>query len=130
MADFMFATVGFLIAFPAIAFLMLFTVFTRLFKDPVKGFSRAADVTTFLLLPAVSAVLSTATDFDTGFYLGVAVILFALYMTYRERRVSRDVEIGPLIRKIWRMLFIILSTVYVMAAIIGVALKILDYTKG
>ncbi|MFC7363691.1 MULTISPECIES: DUF3397 family protein [Bhargavaea] len=130
MANFFFGTAGFLIAFPAVAFMVLFTVFTRLYKDPAKGFNRAADFTTFLLLPAVPAVVAAFTGYRIGFYLGIAVIVFALYMTYRERRTERELEIGPLLRKIWRLLFLILSAAYMAAFVIGIGVMIADYTGG
>ncbi|EMR07609.1 hypothetical protein C772_00625 [Bhargavaea cecembensis DSE10] len=130
MADFFYSAAGFLIAFPAVALLILFIFFTRLYKDPSKGFSRAADFTTFLLLPAVPAVLAAFTGYRTGFYLAIAVILFALYMTYRERKTGHDLEIGPLLRKIWRLLFLILSAAYLAAFIVGSGVMIADYTGG
>ncbi|SEI72483.1 Protein of unknown function [Bhargavaea ginsengi] len=130
MAEFLYSAAGFLVAFPAVAYLVLFIIFTRLYKDPAKGAGRAADLTTFLLLPAVPAVLAVYTGVSTGFYLAVAVILFALYMTYRERRKERDFEIRPLMRKIWRMLFLILSAAYFVAFIIGTGVMIADYTRG
>ncbi|MCW1926847.1 DUF3397 domain-containing protein [Bhargavaea beijingensis] len=127
MADYFFAAAGFLIAFPAVPFFFFFTVFTRLYKDPSKGFSRAADCTTFLLLPAVPAVVEAFTGYQTGFYLAMAVIVFALYMTYRERKTEHDFEIGPLLRKIWRLLFLILSAAYLAASVIGTGVMIADY---
>ena len=130
MADIFFAVVGFLIAFPVFAFMVLFIVFTRMYKDPSKGFSRAADFTTFLLLPAVPAVVAAFTGQRTGFYLAIAVIVFALYMTYRERKNERDLEIGPLLRKIWRLLFLILSAAYLAAFVIGTGVMIAKYTGG
>lgn len=130
MADFFFAAAGFLIAFPAVAFIVLFTVFTRLYKDPSKGFSRAADFTTILLLPAVPAVLAAFTGYRIGFYLAIGVIVFALYMTYRERRRERDLEIGPLLRKIWRLLFLMLTAAYLAVFVIGTGVMIADYTGG
>ncbi|MET3575865.1 DUF3397 family protein [Bhargavaea ullalensis] len=128
MAEFLFAAAGFLLAFPPILFMVLFIVFTRLQKDPAKGLSRAADVTTLFLLPAVPIVVRTFAGIKIGFPFAIAVTLLALAMTWRERRTQTELEIIPLLRKIWRVLFLLCALLYGMLMIAGTGWSVWEYT--
>lgn len=129
MGEWIYAIAGFLLAFPPVVFMVLFTVFTRLFKDPAKGLSRAADVTTVFLVPAVPITFRVFTGIHIGFPAAMAVTFLALWMTWRERRVRRELEILPLLRRIWRALFLISAALYILLFIAGTVAMIWEYTR-
>ena len=128
MSEVLYASAGFLISFPPLLFMMLFTLFTRMLKDPARGLSRAADVTTVFLLPAVPIVFRSITGIHAGFPFAMAVTLFALAMTWRERKTRRELEILPLLRKIWRLLFLLCSVLYMVLLISGAGIAVWTYT--
>lgn len=80
---------------------------------------RAADVTTVALLISVPLALEALTGKKLGFALFSLLIIIAMYSTIKVWRTEKDIPILKLSRKIWRIYFVLLSMLYVIAMLVG-----------
>ncbi|ACA39029.1 conserved hypothetical protein [Lysinibacillus sphaericus C3-41] len=55
--------------------------------------------------------------------------MMAMIFTYIDWRTKKEIEVKPLLKKIWRFLFLLLSTAYAVICIIGVIQSLVDYFR-
>lgn len=96
-------------------------------KQPKQAFGIAADITTFLLLFAVPIAIEALFDVKTMIYFFCLAIIISVIFTIYEWKSKKEIELIPLLRKIWRLLFLLLSTLYILVFCLGLILKIIQY---
>lgn len=94
-------------------------------KKRGKVFGRAADMTTFLLFFSVPESVRFLWGYDIGFITFIVAIIIAMIFTIIEWRSTKEIEILPLFRKIWRFLFLLLTITYVVIWIIIIIQRII-----
>lgn len=77
----------------------------------VFGFS--ADITTLLLFIAVPYLVEEVWQYSIYIIVIIVAIIIALVMTFVEWRTKKEIEVPKLMRKVWRIYFVILTTMYV-----------------
>lgn len=107
-------------------FIVLFVAMKTRIK-PVRAFGIAADVTTFVLFFAVPIAVEALFDIKTMIYMLCVALVLSMFMTYQEWTNKKEIELLPLLRKIWRFLFILLSLVYIIVLLSGFILKMMNY---
>ncbi|WP_391208383.1 DUF3397 domain-containing protein [Psychrobacillus sp. L4] len=117
----------FLLLFPVILFILTFILSKYVFHRRKKSLGFAADVTTFLLFFSVSNAVSIIYSKRIFLLLIVASLLIATIFTYLEWRKQKEIEVIPLLRKIWRLLFLLLCVAYAFIWLIGVFQYVLYY---
>ncbi|TQR08175.1 DUF3397 domain-containing protein [Psychrobacillus soli] len=127
MNDIINSIVSFLILFPIVLFIMTFIVSKYFLHKRKKSIGIAADITTFLLFFSVSHVFSVVFEKSIGFLLIICSLILALIMTFFDWRTKNEIEIRPLLRKIWRLLFVLLCIFYAFIWIFGVIRYALNY---
>lgn len=81
---------------------------------------RQADYTTPFLFVSVYIIARTLFGSGVGYIISIiAITIVLLYAIYEKRRV-KDFKISPLLRKVWRLYFVILVISYLVLIIIGV----------
>ncbi|WP_082355227.1 DUF3397 domain-containing protein [Bacillus sp. FJAT-22090] len=116
-----------LILFPVIVFFVTFIISKYLLHKRKKSFGLAADLTTFLLYFSVSNAFYIV--FSKNIFLiliGISLII-ASTLTYIEWRKEKEIVVMPLLRKIWRLLFLLLCVIYALIWLIGVIRYVLYY---
>ena len=80
---------------------------------------RAADITTVFLMVSVPLALQALTGVQLGYALFSLLIIIAIYNTFRVWRSEKDIEIIKLMRKTWRIYFVILTVLYFLTLFVG-----------
>lgn len=86
----------------------------------------AADVTTFFLLFSIKKLVLLFFDYDLGVLVLIGAVLLAILFVVFEWIKVDDVEIRRLIKKVWRLLFVILTSVYIVVVIVFVVREIIN----
>ncbi|MBE1553565.1 DUF3397 family protein [Sporosarcina limicola] len=98
-------------------------------QAPASVIGLAADVTTPLLFISVSIVAYTIFGEGTVVYIAGIAIMIAIIYTIVERIKVKEFRIVRMLRKTWRIYFLILSVSYLLLLLGGVLLKIIEYVN-
>ncbi|MGG0655999.1 DUF3397 domain-containing protein [Rummeliibacillus pycnus] len=104
---------------------ILYVMLKKFTKKTVNHFGRAADITTLILFFSIPATVKFFWSFDIGFMVLIIAIIIAMVFTIIEWRITKEIEIIPLFRKIWRFLFLALSSTYITVLLVGIVQKII-----
>lgn len=114
--------IGVIVLFPFGVSISLLIVYHRIGKKPTV--KRIADLTTpFLFLSIYFTAYAIFGD-GVGFTIAIASIVIALFFTIYEYRRVKDFQIVDLLRKVWRLFFILLMIAYFLLILIGIGLAI------
>lgn len=97
----------------------------RLNKHKAIGF--AADVTTAMLFISVPLAIRGLWDVAIFIPLIVIALVVAIIFTYIDWRTKKEIEIKPLLKKIWRIYFIVLSIAYFLVWAIGLTHSVMIF---
>ena len=129
MSNFFQTILSFLLVFPIVIFMVVFFVSRKLTKKTTKAFGHAADLTTMMLFFAVPVAIQSLFQIEiVGFLVGMALII-SVILTFFEWKSQKEIELIPLIRKIWRFLFLILSVTYFIVWCLGFVFKVLEFVN-
>lgn len=113
---------------PYLVFILAFFILSKWTKKrPKQTFGIAADLTTFALLFAVPIAIEALFEVKTMIYFFCLVIVIGVVLTIYEWKSKKEIELIPLLRKIWRLLFLLLSILYIIVFCLGLILKIIQY---
>ena len=113
---------------PYLVFILAFFVLSKWTKKrPKQTFGIAADITTFILLFAVPIAIEALFEVKTMIYFFCLAIVIGVVLTIYEWKSKKEIELIPLLRKIWRLLFLLLSILYIIVFCLGLILKIIQY---
>lgn len=112
---------------PALLFLLSILFFQVVLKKRKKSIGLAADVTTILLFFSVAHVYEVVFEGSIGSLLIIFSILLATIFTIVDWKTKKEIEILPLFRRVWRLLFILLCVAYALIWLIGVIRYVLHY---
>lgn len=118
-----------IIIFPLIVTFSALTIYKKRGKAPVKMLGEAADWTTPFLFVSVYIVAHAIFDVHIGFYMMLTFILLVIVIAIFERVTVKDFRIIRLMRKIWRISFMLLLVTYIGLLITGLALKVIAYAN-
>ena len=116
-----------IICFPIILFLITYALCYKRKKSAVKCFGYSADATTFILLFSVPLSIRSLWGmnyYSIVFFIEIAI---AIIITYIDWRTKKEIEILPLLKKIWRLYFILLTIAYIVIWIVGLIQSVIEY---
>lgn len=111
---------------PFLFFGIIYLMLKKLSKKRKKTFSKVADITTIILFFSIPVSVKFIWSFDIGFMVFIIAVMIAIIFTIIEWRTTKELEIRPLFRKIWRFLFLVLSFTYIAIWLVALILKIID----
>lgn len=129
MSGFISTIFGVIIVFPFIVTFLLLEYFRRRGKAPSSVIGFAADLTTPFLFLAVYVVSHTIFGSGTGLYIAFIAIILTIVYAVIERLKVKEFRIVVLLRKMWRLFFLILVVTYILLLIVGTILKIVEYAR-
>jgi len=119
---------GILILLPVAIFILSFLFFRKLLKKQVNSsFRLAADITTFVLFFSVTISITTLWGATFSIVTISISLLIAMIMTYIDWRTQKEIEVVPLLRRIWRMQFLYLLIVYNIVWIVGIVQSVIFF---
>ncbi len=119
--------VSFIIIFPILLLLFIYFICRKKKKSEVKSFGLAADVTTFVLFLSVPLFISSLWNINLSVWIISAAIIIAIIFTYIDWKSKKEIEILPLVKKVWRFYFIVLMVAYILIWFVGMLHKIITY---
>lgn len=122
--QFMIATI---ILCPIIIFIATLFIFRKMRLNKHKAIGFAADVTTAMLFISVPLAIRGLWDVAIFIPLIVIALVVAIIFTYIDWRTKKEIEIKPLLKKIWRIYFIVLSIAYFLVWAIGLTHSVMIF---
>lgn len=118
--------ISIMILLPLIPFVITFILSKRR-REVSKAFGKAADVTTFFLLFSIPLMVEGIWTISIVWIMLVILILIGILFTFIDWRTKKEIEIFPLLKKIWRIYFILLSFSFILIWIVGLIISIMEY---
>lgn len=115
------------VIYPVVVFLVVFLLCKLVLHKRKKSIGIASDISTFFLYFSISNLFSFLFLKEVGWYLVILSIVLATVITYLEWRSKKEIEIMPILRRIWRLLFLLFCCLYAMLWLIGVIQYVLTY---
>ena len=112
---------------PIIAFVLTLIVCRMLRLDKHKAIGYSADVTTGLLFLAVPIAIRNLWEVSIFIPLFVTAIVVAMIFTYIDWRTKKEIEVKPLLKKVWRVYFILLGITYFLVWVIGLTHSVIIF---
>ena len=118
---------GVILFCPLIVLLLTFIICRKLRIKKTYAFGFGADVTTFILF--FSVPLTIHSIWGTSLFLPIVIValLIALAFTYVDWRTKKEIDVLVLLKKIWRVYFIVLSIMYLGTWLIGLSLNVMEH---
>ncbi len=121
--------ISFLLVFPIALFIIVYLISIKIQRKSSRAFGLAADITTMGLFFSIPIALQSLFQIETrGSILGIA-LLVSLIFTILEWKTQNEIQLFPLLRRIWRFLFLVLSLVYIVIWCMGLVLKVTEFLK-
>lgn len=119
--------IAIIIVCPVIMLLVTFFVFSKFSKKVAYSFGLAADVTTVVLFISVPLLFKSIWDLNVFLLVIIAAVLLAIVSTFFEWRKSKEIYIPQVMKRIWRLYFLILFVLYFILIFIGMVVYIARY---
>lgn len=115
---------GIIVVFPFIISVCLLFFYKRIGRAPT--IRKIADLTTPFLFFSIYIIAHTIFGDGVGYTIAIiALFTMIIYAVYEKRRV-KDFQIIRLIRKVWRLYFLILVGGYILLIIVGLVFKVIE----
>lgn len=119
---------GGLLLFPYIITLVFLVVIKKMGRAPASAIGLAADVTTPFLFLTVYVVSRSVIGEGTGVYIVTIALMIAIARVVMERFKVKEFQIAHLLRKTWRLYFLVLTASYILLLLGGIIMKVVEYT--
>ena len=120
---------GGLILFPFIITLTFLLVVRKMGRAPASVIGLAADVTTPFLFLTIYVVSHTIFGDGVGVYIAGSALMIAIVYVVVERFNVKEFQIVRIMRKTWRMYFLLLLAAYFLLLVGGIMVKIVEYAN-
>ena len=118
-----------LITCPFIVFGLLFWGLKKLKKDQNKAVRIASDITTAFVLFSIQKIVFLLFDYDVRVLpLIIAVILVIIFLVL-ERMSGEQYDISKALKKSWRMIFSLFTSIYILAILGFVIMKVIEFIQ-
>lgn len=121
---------GAILICPLIALVLTYIICRKMRIKKMYAVGFSADVTTFILFFSVPLAFKSIWGMSFSLYIIIIALLIAITLTYIDWRTKKEIDVPLLLKKIWRIYFILLSILYISAWLIGLSLNIVEYLKG
>ncbi|MEG0259854.1 MAG: DUF3397 domain-containing protein [Lysinibacillus sp.] len=121
--------VSLIIFCPVLIFVVTFFICKKIKFKATHAFGAASDMTTFWLFFSVPLAVSALWQVNIGLILMIMALLLAILFTFVEWRSKKEIEVKPLLRKIWRLLFLLLSVSYIIICLVGLIMSVVEYLQ-
>ncbi|AHN20800.1 DUF3397 domain-containing protein [Lysinibacillus sphaericus] len=130
MKDILHIVISVIIFCPILLFVIVYAVSRKVNIRGTHAFGAASDVTTFWLFFSVPLAIGALWGVNVGALLVMLAIVLAIVFTYVDWRTKKEIEVRPLLRKIWRFLFLVLSTAYLLICLVGMIQSVVEYLQS
>ncbi|WP_203246135.1 DUF3397 domain-containing protein [Sporosarcina beigongshangi] len=118
---------GGLLLFPYVVTLIFLIIMRKRGRAPSSVIGLAADITTPFLFITVYIIFRTIIGEGAGVYIIGVALLLAIVSVILERIKVKEFQITRLLRKTWRLYFLVLTVSYVLLLFVGIIMKVIEY---
>lgn len=129
MKDFLHIVISVIIFCPILLFIIVYLIGRKVKIRGTHAFGAASDVTTFCLFFSVPLAIGVLWSVNVGVLLVMLALTMAMIFTYIDWRTKKEIEVKPLLKKIWRFQFLVLSTAYVVICVVGIIQSVIEYLQ-
>ncbi|MGE7111001.1 DUF3397 domain-containing protein [Lysinibacillus sp. NPDC047702] len=129
MKDFLHIVISVIIFCPILLFMIVYLISRKVKIRGTHAFGAASDVTTFCLFFSVPLAIGVLWSVNVGVLLVMLALTMAMIFTYIDWRTKKEIEVKPLLKKIWRFQFLMLSTAYVVICVVGIIQSVIEYLQ-
>jgi len=115
-----------IIFFPVLVFFVTYMICKRK-TSKARAFGMASDQTTLWLFFSVPLAIAGVWNIHVGIVIIMVAIIIAMILTYIEWRTKKEIEVRSLLRKVWRVYFLMLTITYGAVWIIGLVHNVIKY---
>nr|WP_106784034.1 DUF3397 domain-containing protein [Lysinibacillus timonensis] len=115
------------ILFPILLFFLTYYLCRKRKISEVKSIGLAADATTFILFFSVPLMITSLWDIHLSGLIICLALVIAMVFTFIDWRTKKEIEIVPLLKKTWRVYFILLFILYILIWIFGIIHRVIVY---
>ncbi|MBG9455281.1 hypothetical protein ABE61_13610 [Lysinibacillus sphaericus] len=115
---------------PILLFMIVYLVGRKVKIRGTHAFGVASDVTTLCLFFSVPLAIRVLWNVDVSALLVTLTVVMAIIFTYIDWRTKKEIEVKPLLRKIWRFQFLVLSAAYIVICLVGVIRSVIEYLQA
>lgn len=119
-----------IICCPLIVMAISFILFRKLKIKKSLAVGLAADITTFILFLSVPLVLYSIWEIKIFTVFIIFALVIAIVYTYIEWRKTKEIIVPTLLKRIWRIYFLILVSCYVLFLFMGTVIYIVRYMNS
>ncbi|QGG50294.1 DUF3397 domain-containing protein [Lysinibacillus pakistanensis] len=130
MKDFLHIVISVIIFCPILLFMIVYLIGRKVKIRGTHAFGAASDVTTFCLFFSVPLAIGVLWSVNVGVLLVMLALTMAMIFTYIDWRTKKEIEVKPLLKKIWRFQFLVLSTAYVVICVVGIIQSVIEYLQA
>ena len=130
MKDFLHIMISVIIICPILLFVIVYLFGRKVKIRGTHAFGVASDVTTLCLYFSVPLAIRVLWNVDVSALLITLTVVMAIIFTYIDWRTKKEIEVKPLLRKIWRFQFLVLSTAYIIICLVGVIRSVIEYLQA
>lgn len=116
-----------IIIFPIIAFILTLVICRKFKFNKYKAIGLASDVTTVILLFSVPIAVHSLWGQSIWILMLVVLLIIAIIFTYLDWRTKKEIEVQPLLKKIWRVYFLLLGITYFVTWIVGMTHSVMIF---
>lgn len=128
--DLLHIVISVIIFCPVLLFFVVYIIGRNVRIRGTHAFGAASDVTTLCLFFSVPLAIDVLWEVNVGAFLVMLAIMLAIVFTYVDWRTKKEIEVKPLLRKIWRFLFLVLSTSYILICLVGLIQSVVEYLQS
>lgn len=121
--------IGAVLLFPFIILFLILWILKRSGITPSKRFGLAVDVTTPFAAIAVTVLLHAIWDQWLGVYVIGTVCVLVIIFSVIERMTEKEFRTQRVLRKAWRVFFLLVTAAYFLLILTGIILQIIYYAK-
>lgn len=126
--DILYAFGALLLSAPAMLFIFIILMARK--KRGYRSIGLAADCTTMLLFFSVPSAVSAFWKVEAGAITCSAAVAFAIVILIFEWKKSKELEIPRLMRKTWRVYFLVFSIAHFLICTAGLLLSFNEFFKS
>ncbi|RXI98113.1 DUF3397 domain-containing protein [Anaerobacillus alkaliphilus] len=117
-----------LVTLPIICFYLIYIISVKTSKNKKKSIKLAVDLSASFFIIAVYYIAYEIWALSLFWVILILIIIVAMIFTVIHWKISEDIQLGKLIKGIWRFNFILFFLAYLVLSIYGLVLSIYSIT--
>ncbi|WP_026674385.1 DUF3397 domain-containing protein [Alkalihalobacterium bogoriense] len=112
------------VTIPLLGWYFIYIISVKLTKDKRKSIKWASDYSTFLFIVAVYFIMLYTWNQSFIWLILIIILVTAIFFTILHWKTTSDINVGKLMKGIWRFNFLLFLFLYIVLSIVGLFFSI------